>query len=72
MEEEPIVELLKPSKTDDINRGLPPTFGSLGDYREHMDDLVEKTNDEMVDSLKDNLDNLLIFVSVPSSKSYVY
>lgn len=40
-----------------------PKFGDLDNYWGHFDDAAKAESDDLIKGMKDNLDNLLIFVS---------
>lgn len=41
-----------------------PKYGDLGGYWEYFDANLKEQTDEMINGLKDSLDNLLIFVVI--------
>lgn len=43
-----------------------PKFGDLSNYWVHFDAATKEESDAMINGMKDNLDNLLIFVRVPA------
>lgn len=50
--------------TDETKNAPPqtPKFGDLEDYWSHFDEAAKQESDGMIKGMKDNLDNLLIFV----------
>lgn len=48
----------------------PPIFGDLDDYWLHWDHAAKEESDGMINGLKENLDNLLIFVNFHHARSF--
>lgn len=47
-------------------------FGQIGKFWKHYDDLADRTDKEMSKKLNGNLDVLLIFVSIQSTRRFRY
>lgn len=53
-------------QAQDISPARMPRFGDLSNFWDHFDAATKEESDLMINGMKDNLDNLLIFVCVPA------